>query len=331
MKTNPMKFKLMAALWLATCAVWLMIPTASKAQIVLGSWLTASIPPTPANDEGWQRGQGGFGPNGSIFASSNSPSAFDVYANVVGGYAQSLVIHESGYGSVRLYIGLTPAQIAAFTNSSQLHFTFSCPAAATYGTTAGYMQLVGLQCNSGGAGFQQPGINTAGGFSETGDTNNNSNGQPIFDFYSGAPARSQVVTWNYSSLKPTIPGSGYVQFAFYFQVGGGAPTNIFLNNVTIGTPPTELAYIVDDFATNGVQSTNPTNDDWAVNSQSYADSGISPVWGNWFGGGFTGVSFAPNVDRANNTNASGAMAVALTWSGGNQFVLYHGFGPPTFV
>src|SRR5215470_10562985 len=121
-----MKAKLMSPFWQATCAAWLTIPAASHAQLVIGSWLSASIPPTPANDEGWQRGQGGFGPNGSIFASSNSPSAFDVYTNVVAGYSQSLVLHETGFGNVRLFISLTAAQIQAFTNNSQLHFTFSC-------------------------------------------------------------------------------------------------------------------------------------------------------------------------------------------------------------
>jgi hypothetical protein len=333
MKTILKKIKIPAAFWLFMCCVWLALPAASNAQIVLGSWLTASIPPTPANDEGWQRGQGGFGPNGSIFASSNSPSAFDEYAGVVAGYAQSLVIHETGYGNVRLFLSLTPDQIAAFTNNSQLHFTFSCPAAADNGTTAGYMQLVQFQFNSAFAGFQQPGINTAGGFSETGDTNDSSNGQPIFYFSSTSPARSQVVTWDYSSFASQIAtnSSGYVQFVFIFQVGGGAPTNIFLNNVTLGTPATQITYTVDDFSTNGVQSTNPTNYDWAVTSQSYADSDIPPVWQNWFGGAFTSLAFAPNVDADNNTNASGSMAVTLTWNGGDQFVLYHGFGQTTFV
>ena len=326
-----MKAKLAAPFWLAICTAWLMIPAASLAQTVIGSWLSAPIPPTPANDEGWQRGQGGFGPNGSIFASSNYPAYFELKTGVAAGYAQSLDIHETGYGNDRLYISLSPDQIAAFTNSSRLNFTMSCDSSASSGSTAGYIQLVQFQCNSSGGGFQSPGINTAGGFSETGDTNNNSNGQPIFYFYSGSPARQQVVTWDYSSLKPAIIGSTYVQFVFVFQVGGGAPTNIYINNVTLSGAQTQITYIVDDFSTNGVQSTNPTNHDWAVNSQSYADSGIAPVWGNWFGGGFTGVSFAPNVVRDNNTNASGAMAVALTWSGGDQFVLYHGFSSPTFV
>ena len=333
MKTNPLKAKLASRFWLAICTAGLIIPAASRAQTVIGSWLSAPIPPSPANDEGWQRGQGGFGPNGSIFASSNYPAFFELKTNVAAGYAQSLDIHETGYGNVRLYIDLSPAQIAAFTNNSRLNFTMSCDSSASSGSTAGYIQMVQFQCNSSGGGFQSPGINTAGGFSETGDTNNNSNGQPIFYFFAGSPARQQVVTWDYSSLKPAIIGSTYVQFVFIFQTGGGAPTNIYINNVTLsGAPPNTIAYVLDDFSLNGVGPANPTNHDfYAAQSEIYTNGDITSVWFNWFGGGFTGLSFATNVDRDMNTNASGAMAVNLTWNGGDQFVLFHQFNAPTFV
>ncbi len=307
-----------------------MIPAASLAQTVIGSWLSAPIPPTPANDEGWQRGQGGFGPNGSIFASSNSPAIFDLKTNVAAGYPQSLVIHETGFGNARLFIQFSAAQIQAWTNQSKLNFTFSCDSSTNSGSTAGFIQMVQFQCNSSGGGFQGPSVSTAGGFSETGSTNDNSSGQPKFFFSPTSAARSQVVTWDYSSLKPAIIGSSFAQFVFIFQVGGGAPTNVYINNVTLSGTPTQITYIVDDFATNGVQSTNPTNDDWAVTSQSYADSDIPPVWGNWFGGGFTSLAYAPNVDADNNTN-SGSMAVTLTWAGSDQFVVYQGFSQTTFV
>src|SRR3974390_730879 len=123
MKTKPIKFKFTATFWLAICTAWLMIPAASQAQTVIGSWLSAPIPPTPANDEGWQRGQGGFGPDGSIFASSNYPTSFELKTGAAAGYAQSLDIHEFTYGGDRLYISLAPNQIAAFTNNSRLNFT----------------------------------------------------------------------------------------------------------------------------------------------------------------------------------------------------------------
>src|SRR5262245_29930017 len=140
MKTTPRRITLQAALCLTICSAWLMIPASSLAQTVIGSWLTAPIPPSIANDEGWQRGQGGFGPNGSIFASSNYPAFFELKTNVAAGYAQSLAIHEFTFGGDRLFISLSPAQIAAFTNSSQLHFTMSCDSSASSGSTAGFMQ-----------------------------------------------------------------------------------------------------------------------------------------------------------------------------------------------
>ena len=328
MKTKPIKVKFTATFWLAICTAWLMIPAASLAQTVIGSWLSAPIPPSPANDEGWQRGLGSFGPNGSIFASSNYPTYFELKPNVATGYAQSLDIHETGYGNDRLYISLSAAQIAAFTNNSRLNFTMSCDSSASSGSTAGYIQLVQFQCNSGGGGFQSPGINTAGGFSETGDTNNNSNGQPIFYFYSGSPARQQVVSWDYSSLKPAIIGSGYVQFVFVFQVGGGAPTNIYINNVTLSGVPTQVTYMVDDFSTNGVGPTNPTNYDWFATAFNYGNGEIGNVWHEWYGNGGLGIDFDQTVNVNNNTNTNGAMTLSFTWNaatdGYQQWLIWHG-------
>src|ERR1039458_8598534 len=101
------------------------LAVASRAQVVIGSWQSAPIPPSPANDEGWRKAAGAYSPQGSIFASSNMPAYFELKAGVAAGYAQSLDIHETGYGNVRLYISLSAAQIAAFTNNSQLNFTVS--------------------------------------------------------------------------------------------------------------------------------------------------------------------------------------------------------------
>src|ERR1039457_3907181 len=148
---------------------------AAQAQTVIGSWLSAPIPPSTANDEGWQRGQSGFGPNGSIFASSNMPAFFELKAGVAAGYAQSLDIHETGYGTVRLYISLSAAQIAAFTNNSQLNFTLSVQPGDA-GTPNGYIQLIDFQYNSDPSGWHNGAPATANGWSETGDTANNSSG-----------------------------------------------------------------------------------------------------------------------------------------------------------
>ncbi len=103
------------------------------------------------------------------------------------------------------------------------------------------MKVAQVQYNSPGSGQvtaadQGPDNFTANGFTTTGSTGNNSGGgTPNFYFYASAPARSQVVTWDYSSIKASIlSGSlSYVQLIFVFQSGGGAPTNVLLNNVIL--------------------------------------------------------------------------------------------------
>ncbi|MGA2175048.1 MAG: hypothetical protein ABSH38_08725 [Verrucomicrobiota bacterium] len=125
-------------------------------------------------------------------------------------------------------------------------------------------------------------------------------------------------------------GATYAQFVWVFQSSGGELTNIYMNNVTLGTPPTEIDYIVDDFSTNGVNSSNPTNYDYYPSAESYAAGNITSVWGEWFGTRVT-VSFDPNVNVSGDTNANGAMAINMTWDaasdGYQQFVVYQqGFG-----
>ncbi|HXI71538.1 MAG TPA: hypothetical protein VNN22_14380 [Verrucomicrobiae bacterium] len=304
----------------------LCLAIAAQAQTVIGSWLSAPIPPSPANDEGWSRGQGGFGANGSIFASSNSPAFFELKSGVAAGYAQSLVIHETGYGNVRLYISLSAGQIAAFTNNSKFNFTLSVPPGDA-GTPSGYIQQVDFQYNSAG-GFHNGAPSTALGWSETGDTGNNSSGQPIFYYSSTSPARQQVVTWDYSSVKSTIVGSGFLQFVFVFQTSGGELTNIYINNVTLSgaTVPT---IIVDQF--------NPTNNPYA-GTNVYAEGTITNIYANWFGSAFSNVVWDSTMDAQGNPN-SGSMKVIASFGTnglGSQFLLmdkgpnftYAGINPP---
>jgi hypothetical protein len=294
---------------------------AAKAQTVIGSWQSAPIPPSPANDEGWQRGQGGFGANGSIFASSNYPAYFELKTNVAAGYGQSLDIHETGYGSVRLYISLSAAQIAAFTNNSQLNFTLSVQP-GDINTASGYIQQVDFQYNSSG-GFHNGAPSTARGWSETGNTNNNSSGQPIFYYYTTAPARQQVVTWNYSSVLTNIVGSGYLQFVWVFQTSGGELTNIYINNVTLSggaVPP----IIVDQF--------NPTNNPYGGTNIYAVYDEITNVYNLWTGyGGNTAVDptniiWDSTQNSTNTPNAdanSGALKLIANFTGANQFVIWN--------
>ena len=308
------------------------LAVASRAQVVIGSWQSAPIPPSPANDEGWFRANGSLGNIGSIFASSNMPVYFDLVTSVASGYAQSLVVHETGYGNVRLAVSLTAGQIAAFTNNNKFNFTFSVqPGSAQY--SAGYIQMVQFQYNSSAGGFHNISPpSTSAGFSETGDIGNNSSGQPIFYYSSSAPARQQVVTWDYSSVKTNIVGSSYLQFVFVFQVGGGAPTNIYINNVTLSGAEIPTI-IIDQF--------NPTNNPYA-GTNVYALGQITNIYANWFGAAFSNVVWDASNDAQTNAN-SGSLKITAVFpdsglggSGGSQFVVmdkgpgfsYAGINPP---
>jgi hypothetical protein len=293
---------------------------AAQAQTVIGSWQSAPIPPTPAYDEGWQRGQSGFGPAGSIFASSNCPSAFDIYANVAAGYSQSLVIHETGYGNVRLFMQLSASQIAAWTNNPKLNFTFSCQPGDT-NTTDGYMQMVDFQYNSDISGWHNGTPAASHGWSATGDTNNNSSGQPIFYWWTTAPARQQVVTWDHSGVN--FVGSSYVQLVWVFQVGGHAPTNIFLNNINLSGG----VYVVPTIVVDQFNATNNPYCDSAI----YANGDITNIYANWFGNAFSNVQWDATMDApvtaptpaVDPTNLpSGSMKITASWGPGDQFLVW---------
>ena len=309
-------------------AAGLMMPAMSRAQFTLGSWQGAS-------DENWVRVNGGGGGLGSIYDPANDPSALEQLTGVVTGYAKSLDIKETGYGNVRVQINITSLAggLAAFTNNSKLNFTFSCP--PDTGAGSGYMQLAELQYNSDTGGFHDiNGSWTSVGFTATGDTGNNSgSGQPNFYFYGGAPARSQVVTWDYSSIKASVGNNpAYLQVTFVWNAGGGAPTNIFLNNVTLSgapAPVTTTNFVIDNFAPSGVKSSNAANNDYYYdfkNSASvdyiYSNGDITNVYAKWFGNALTNVSWDATMD-ANNNASSGAMKLQLDWSQDSQFVLWN--------
>jgi len=323
-----MKVKFRVAFWLLTCSAWLMIPAASHAQTVIGSWQNNT-------GDGWID----WSHSGVSITNVAVTNIYSFVDGVVPGYTQSLQVNEAGWNqSLSIKLEDIPGGRAAFVNNNLLTFTFTVPA----WTNGGYSQLWGLYVNAGGGyGFTlQP--YTTNTWSATGDTGANSaSGQPNFYFYNGSPVQSQRVTFNYASILPAITNagnsatSGYIELIFTFNNGGGAPPYWWMNNVTLSGSPTELTYIVDDFATNGVGPQNPTNDDYFATAEDYSLGDITSVWSEWFGNGGPGgtsVSFSwdPNLDASGNTNSSGAMAIGMTWDAANdgyqQFVAFQGFG-----
>jgi hypothetical protein len=323
MKIKPTSIKSAMAIGLLIGAA-LVCPGKASAQFVLGSWQDSS-------DDGWIRVDGSGNSLGSIYAPANDPTYIQQVTNAVTGYPYSLDVKETGYGNVRVQINIPSVTggLAAWNANSNFNFTFSC--GPDTGAGAGYMQLVQFQYNSSGSGFQNiSGSWAANGFSESGGTGNNSGGQPIYYFYTGAQPRTQVVTWNYSSVKAAVgTNPSYLQITLVFQTGGGAPTNVYLNNVNLSGAPAPAGatstYVVDDFSTNGVSNANPTNYDYYNSAQIYSEGQISNVWWNWFGDAFQSATWDGTTDASNNP-ASGSLKISLNWNpsdANDQFVIWN--------
>lgn len=210
----------------------LALPLSSLADTTIGSWQTSS-------SDGWINSLSG---GTSITDTAISPGIYSFVGGAVSGYSQSLQINQGGYGSTLAIKLQDNGYVDDFLDNRLLSFTFSVPSAAASGSTAGYSQVYALTLNASGFGYNNIGsADTWPNTTATGDTGNNSaGGQPNFYFYSGAPARTETVTIDYSSLLPAItatPTNGYIELMFTFNNGGGAPANFFLNNVTLSGGP----------------------------------------------------------------------------------------------
>jgi hypothetical protein len=198
----------------------------SQAQpYVLGSFQGAADP----TDAGW------------INAQSGNPIATDPACSFpaagVPGYTQSLDISAAGFagdfGYPSLQLQFSPAEVTAFNANSYITFTFSVPA-GTY--TGGYSQIYNLVLNAPGYGYNNQSWANA---QETGSTNSDQSGMPNYYFGGTDPLMTQVVTFNYSSVKAAIiaGGESYLQMTFQGNQGGGAPTDWYINNVELSTQP----------------------------------------------------------------------------------------------
>jgi hypothetical protein len=257
-------------LWLLICFASLLISFSTCAGTVIGNWQNNS-------GDGWIDWPTGD----AITNSAVSPSIYSFASGVVGGYSQSLQIKGSGNNqNLAIKLENIPGGMAAFLTNNQLSFTFSVPSAANSGVTAGYSQLYAVSINAYGYGFSnQP----ASSFTASGDIGNNSfgnGGLPNFNFSATSPPQSQVVTLNYSSILPQIAASnsatsGYIEIVFTFNNGGGAPTNIFMNNVVLGVPPPTPGVVIGSWQEN----TNVVTD-W---SEGWIDKvdGDNIAWDPW--------------------------------------------------
>jgi len=235
MKTTPISHVTKIAC--LALAVICLTAVSAHAQYILGSFQGNTDP----TDAGWINQQSGNP------ITSDSASSF--VAGGVPTYPLSLDMsaagHAGSFGYPSLELQFTPAEIAAFNANSYLTFTFSVPSGSS---TAGYSQIYNLAFNSGGTGYFNAlsGGNAAATWgtytTATGSTGNNQNGEPNFYFYGGEPALfTETVTFNYASIPnfaALVAGdAGYLQMTFQGNQGGGAPTDMYFNNVELSTGP----------------------------------------------------------------------------------------------
>jgi len=314
-----------------TAILTLALAAAAKAQVLIGGFQGAGDP----TDAGWIDTQTGQ----AITADTN----YSFASGVVTGYPESLAVgvpsaNAGSFGYPSLQLQFSAAQIAQFYSNSWITFTFSVPG-GTF--TGGYSQIYNLVLNAPGYGYNNQSWANA---VEMGSTNNTAPGtDPNFYFSNGANSlRTMVVSYNYSSVEAKIQagisnsvatnGPSYLQMTFQGNQGGGAPTAPawYLNSVVLSqgpfgqvTQPTANVFTVDDFSTNGVGPTNPTNYDYFDSStqEVYSVGDITNVWGNWFGSAFSNVVW--NASNVNNSPSNGCLQVNLNWTSGSQWVLHH--------
>jgi len=296
--------KILAAISVLAFAV------ASKAQVVIGNWQNNT-------GDGWID-------NGNGLSITNVANAvkYQFVSNAVAGYAQSLEINQAGYNqNLEIDLNTLPGGKAAFLANNTLSFTVTFPSAAASGATAGYSQIYNFTVNCGGSptGYYAniPWTNWVG----------NGGAMPGVGYYTGFGGQTITVSWNYSSLLTNsiiaaalTNSSTYLQLSFTSNNGGGAPTNIFMNNVALSGAITTKSFVVDDFSPAGVGPQNPVNYDYYTTSNNYAAGQITNVWGSWFGNAFQSVAWDPSNDANNNTN-SGALEISLNFAN-DQFVIW---------
>ncbi len=212
--------------WLAVLAL-----TAVSAQAqVIGNWANEST------GDGWINWSGGQD-------SVTVDPEFSFVPGAVPGYTQSLQLAHTGWQqnlSIKLEAN-SPDQ-AYFFNNTLFSLTWSIPA----GTGGGYNQMWGLYINGGGGyGFT---LQPASEVSRTGSGSVSGTGGEL-DYWNGSPIQTQTLTWDYSSILPTLaadgdgPSSGYVELILVSNNGSGQPNIFDFENATLSSQVPEPSTI----------------------------------------------------------------------------------------
>jgi hypothetical protein len=288
------------------------LAVASRAQVVIGSWQGSSA------EEWIDNG------NGLSITNTANTNKYQFVSGAVTGYAKSLKINQAGFNqNLEIDLNTLPGGKAAFAANHTLSFTVSFPASGGV-YSSGYSQIYNFTLNCSGL------YTNIAWSAWTG----NSGSMPDVGYYSSFPGQSITVTWDYSSLltnsavATALTNSSYLQLSFTSNNGGGAPTNIYMNNVVLAGGINPNLIIVDQF--------NPTNNPYA-GTNIYAAGNITNIYANWFGSAFSNVVWDASNDAQSNAN-SGSLKIIANFgtSGGDQFLVmdkgpgfsYAGINPP---
>jgi hypothetical protein len=200
---------------LATICISLVLASTSYA-VVIGNWEGTSL-------EGW---------NGN----GNGTLAISTVANTLG--SQSLEVTDAGDGwiqTLQWQAGVDADKAAFMTNHLM---SFDVGVAANDGTiTEGYSKVVKINMNNGSAGW---------GGSISGDLQTATN----FYWWPGSGERTLHVEFDYSAYRDLITdvnpdgsGGGYIQIIFETQTGGGAPPQLYYDNVQLTPEPATMALL----------------------------------------------------------------------------------------
>ena len=281
---------------------------AAQAQTVIGSWQNNT-------GDGWIDNG-----NGQPITNSANTNKYQFVSGAVAGYAQSLEINQGGFNqNLEIDLNSLPGDKAAFAANHLLSFTVSFPASGGV-YTAGYSQIYNFTLNCSGLYTNIPWAAWTG----------NSGNMPNVGYYSSFPGQSITVTWDYSSIltNPAVAialtNNGYLQLSFTSNNGGGAPTNIYMNNVVLSGYVTPTI-IIDQFnGTNAYAGTNDYN----------VDDNITNIYNLWtgYGGNYVvnpddgGLTWDPTQDANGNAN-SGSLKITANWTNGAGQYLVWDRGP----
>lgn len=203
---------------LIVCLIMALLVSVSYADYVIGNWESGSL-------DGWDGNGNGTLATGATVGVTLGSNSLEVTDSGSGGWIQTL----------RWSAGVD-AEKAAFMQNDTLEFDVSV--AANDGTiTAGYSKIIKVNMNNGSAGW---------GNAVSGDLQD----ATTFYWWEGSPERTVHVSFDYSAYRDLIydvnpdgSGGGYIQIIFETQTGGGAPPQMYYDNVVLTPEPMTIALL----------------------------------------------------------------------------------------